>query len=582
MHIESIGNYSPRSNCNLIGVKCGFENKTQFPLQWEVIFEIQPTSTQLYFSKVHATFPPDGWTVFTSPFGGTYITKYMGLIDANTYLEFDIEPLMPLRYLIPEGPFPRVQVVTWDAAGNPFFTTPWEVPGSTMPGTTGIPFEGGTPSNPLAVSSLFFLPSASASCGLEYPWNIGISGVVAVDDDFCFLSPVNADPRPAWKMGKRTKIVVTAPNTLTLRGIDIESCGHCGIGLTCPEMWESIVVMPGATLICENVKFRDGIRAIDVKPGGKVALKNCTFRNNYIGVHLQGSAEVLALDDNTFIGGSLNEALEFPVGIEQEPDFPAQDKAFCGIYGLEATNLLLTPSNPGMRNTFKNIANGIVLERSNATIKNAFFENIQPLAAVHPFSGRGISSRSDGGNFPEIMGQGASGPVNFDNVDVGIYTQRLYQLMHGNRMAGDSTHLTPLQQQTLEAVAATCPLDGGDPVFMARAMLAPLGLAQYDDFDACIEAEPRSAPGSQGVIPGALSLSPNPSQGHVILTWTNPDIARIILFDIHGRQMHDQDVAAESYRTLLLIGQLPAGIYQCVATDVAGKQVAVSRLVNNR
>ncbi len=82
-------------------------------------------------------------------------------------------------------------------------------------------------------------------------------------------------------MGDRAKIIVEQGKTLTLEHMDISGCSG---------MWESIQVLPGATLICNDVKFRDAIRAIDVYDGGKVQLTGCKFQNNYIGVHLRDGA----------------------------------------------------------------------------------------------------------------------------------------------------------------------------------------------------------------------------------------------------------------------------------------------------
>ncbi len=143
-----------------------------------------------------------------------------------------------------------------------------------------------------------------------------------------------------------------------------------------------------------------------------------------------------------------------------------------------------------------------------------------------------------------------------------------------DRLASDSTHLTPAQITTLEGIATTCPLDGGEAVYMARAMLSRYTISTYDDFTLCDPAMPRSSEGYPLDGKG-LTVFPNPSTGTFTLKLANtgqiPE--RITVLDALGQMVYQAMWAPMSFNHLLNLSGLHEGIYVVRLTDVNGQVI---------
>ena len=86
--------------------------------------------------------------------------------------------------------------------------------------------------------------------------------------------------------------------------------------------------------------------------------------------------------------------------------------------------------------------------------------------------------------------------------------------LQAEMMIADS--LSERARTALIAIANPCPLEGGDAVYQARAILEP---ALYADAETCIPVEEREEHGSQRQFTNqaGISVFPNPSSGRLTL-----------------------------------------------------------------
>ncbi len=142
-------------------------------------------------------------------------------------------------------------------------------------------------------------------------------------------------------------------------------------------------------------------------------------------------------------------------------------------------------------------------------------------------------------------------------------------LLYDTLQTGDLT--------TLETIAGMCPLEGGDAVYEARALVAHLTGASYDDVELCAVSEERKH--SENVeATGSLDkiiLYPNPTTG--LLTWsgTNGQTVLLRLYNNTGQLQLEQILT----RTMVQIGYLPEGLYQIQLLDAKNKLVLASQKV---
>jgi hypothetical protein len=91
---------------------------------------------------------------------------------------------------------------------------------------------------------------------------------------------------------------------------------------------------------------------------------------------------------------------------------------------------------------------------------------------------------------------------------------------------------------TLESIAETCPLEGGDAVYEARAIVAHITGASFDDADLCtVSLERTHAEKPEAETAGKIVLYPNPTAGQVYWTGTGDQPIRIRVFNALGQQL---------------------------------------------
>ncbi len=140
--------------------------------------------------------------------------------------------------------------------------------------------------------------------------------------------------------------------------------------------------------------------------------------------------------------------------------------------------------------------------------------------------------------------------------------------------------LTESARTTLTAIANQCPLDGGDAVFQARAILEP---AMYKDAINCTPVELREDSNwKESSLDSKFAIYPNPASGPVTLlsnhgckTECN---GRLSLFDIHGSKLvsYSLDLAIPSQQ--IDLRELPAGMYLFQITQ-DGRPVFFGRII---
>jgi hypothetical protein len=129
---------------------------------------------------------------------------------------------------------------------------------------------------------------------------------------------------------------------------------------------------------------------------------------------------------------------------------------------------------------------------------------------------------------------------------------------------------------TLEAIAETCPLEGGDAVYEARALVAHLTGASYDDTDLCAvsaersQAEKQKAPHTEAIV-----LYPNPTTG--LLTWrgTSNQPVLLRLYSSTGQLQMEQTLTGSAVQ----IGHLLDGLYQVQLFDAQSKSLLTTQKV---
>ncbi|MBX2890139.1 MAG: hypothetical protein KF734_04380 [Saprospiraceae bacterium] len=128
---------------------------------------------------------------------------------------------------------------------------------------------------------------------------------------------------------------------------------------------------------------------------------------------------------------------------------------------------------------------------------------------------------------------------------------------------------------TLEAIAETCPLEGGDAVYEARAIVAHITGASYDDTDLCaVSAERSRAEKHEAPHTEAIVLYPNPTTGQVYWTGTDDQPIRIRAFNALGQQLTEV-VSTTGYANL---GHLQQGIYHVQLLSLDNAVLATRKL----
>ena len=153
--------------------------------------------------------------------------------------------------------------------------------------------------------------------------------------------------------------------------------------------------------------------------------------------------------------------------------------------------------------------------------------------------------------------------------------------LQAEMMIADS--LSERARTALIAIANPCPLEGGDAVYQARAMLEP---ALYADAETCIPLEQREErmPQSQPAINDGVSIYPNPTSGELTLlsqhTCASDCVGQFSLFDLRGIEVMRLQVDLSVPVQPIDLRPLPAGMY-LLQVKQNGRPVFTDRVVLN-
>lgn len=216
-------------------------------------------------------------------------------------------------------------------------------------------------------SGLFYASSTNLS-GV-HPC-LAINGVYVVDENVSITSStIYLGPGAEIRVGNGAELEL---NNCTISG--------------CNEMWQNIKVIAGGKLIAEDVVFSDGIDAILAKKESDLIVKNCTFTNNYIGLHL--NVKLYPDPRPIYLSEPLSNNIFQSDGTLLPPY--AGETSYAGIKVVNAAPITIGAQNYP-QNQFLDIKNGIITEYSMVTVDNALFQQADATSSIQM---TGISSEN--------------------------------------------------------------------------------------------------------------------------------------------------------------------------------------------
>ena len=128
-----------------------------------------------------------------------------------------------------------------------------------------------------------------------------------------------------------------------------------------------------------------------------------------------------------------------------------------------------------------------------------------------------------------------------------------------NMLANGDDVPSPTNLTILAAIAEMCPIEGGDAVYEARAIVERLTGETYDDAILCASEE-RPSNEREDDQTGATDIRvfPNPTTGHIYWTGLEGQIVTARVFNMLGQQVAERSRTAGNFD----LSALPAGIYQ--------------------
>jgi phage gp45-like len=238
-----------------------------------------------------------------------------------------------------------------------------------------------------------------------------IDGTLIFDQDFCFIGPTNLGDTEIY-MAPGAEIVVQSGVTLTLDQV---------VMFSCDQLWESIIVEDGGTLLVNNSLIEDGTRAILAEPNATVKVTNSTFSDNFVGVSTPSGS--ISASNNTQIELSGNTFETSSEGLK------APFKGQLGFAGIEIWNvapLVTVESSSANATTFQNLSNGIRSINSNLLVTEASFLNINRGGDFSSGSGIFSNGSSSGARWAIINGLETG---TFQNVGVGLQSLNSWNIL---------------------------------------------------------------------------------------------------------------------------------------------------------
>lgn len=290
------------------------------------------------------------------------------------------------------------------------------------------------------IASNDLLPNSASNPTVERKT---IHGVLEVDEDYSFDGSGGSSlARPKLYLGPGAQILVKSGFVLTLTNADI---------FTCDELAQGIVVEPGATLIMDGCLVSDSRFGIDAQAGSTISVTDNDFVDNYIGArfHMAGSPNRVFV--NAFSGNDFftDDGVKAPFSGMPEA---VETRGLCGISVNNYRDF-----NVWGGNSFSQLANGIIAQKSSGNLGNMTFEDMNSAGNVYLLEGYGIhlSGKTTQPMFFNINEFWTS--MTFDDCKTGIFANNHALNVENTTMTNVDVGIDVSQSQIKDIV-----LDGND------------------------------------------------------------------------------------------------------------------------
>jgi hypothetical protein len=154
--------------------------------------------------------------------------------------------------------------------------------------------------------------------------------------------------------------------------------------------------------------------------------------------------------------------------------------------------------------------------------------------------------------------------------------------------------LNPVQLEAMKTIARQCPLDGGQAVDDARAILAYIGIDSLPGMSRCMRILPEhmlidsmASMIRQGADdsdlnqalnddqPMQLAVYPNPASDHLSVHYDlgQATQATLRVYDVTGRLVHSEELTNSNGVIALQLGHWPAGLYSYYVKDILNRSL---------
>jgi hypothetical protein len=227
---------------------------------------------------------------------------------------------------------------------------------------------------------------------------IALNGELNVDVDY-----VIGDPRSTFfsslTLGPNTKINVLPGVTLEIANTEVSGCR---------EMWDAITVQDGGTLKINKSVITGGKKAITVEDGGKLIADRSEFLNNHVSIYTPPSPtqtyRPTQEPEVSVFGCTFDFVVRGVTGFYEPSPFLlapyfGENPRAGGEFNDVKSGILFSNSRSfsnlgGSMNTFQNLNNGLIFNRSAATVEGTNFFNMRYV--VGETSGNGVFNQGNG------------------------------------------------------------------------------------------------------------------------------------------------------------------------------------------
>jgi hypothetical protein len=274
---------------------------------------------------------------------------------------------------------------------------------------------------------------------------IRINGTLVIDKIIEFADCI-------VEMGPHAEILVLKNRLLDVASTNIYSCDY---------LWRSIRVVPGGNLTLRSKTPTSAPTTIASAWAGifahtlaKLDISNTVFDCNMIGVYippvptipdsptptsLPNMVNIIKFDNIRFVGSDLlppysPSCSPGPTGTSNFFTVSPLGASYTGVLMYDQLSIDLSANTEGTSNTYSNMRSGIVAERTNFTVENSRFMDLNPLAGSgYPRKGFGIHALGNGSSLTQ-RGFGKDQVQTFKNVRTGIQVQDYNVLIEDNNM----------------------------------------------------------------------------------------------------------------------------------------------------